>query len=408
MSSKEATVLSAVIKNKDVHVILGESPELFGGYEDVFSFIKDYYMRHKTVPPTNIIESNFGSVDFPETTAATAYYLEDLRSEYVGNRMEQIMMKSADAKRDGMSAPVRLEKMLTSLSKLGQYTSGVKDLSLLDIDDAITYFDKIKELADANGGSPGIPTGFVTIDSAYTTGLAPGQNILLMGYTGKGKSMWSALLGVNAWLRGYKVMVVSLEMSPEEYRERVYAMMSEGMFNISDLARGEVDTDDFRTWAKKKFEGATDFVIVSSEGNSEVTPNSIQAKIDTYRPQLVILDYDQLMSDNARSQDRTTRLTNLSREIKLLAVRNALPIVHISAVTDEKGDKRDGPPRLGQSSWAKALEYDANLVIAIHRYDDTNQVEVVIRKSRHGPLAACFFEADFRAGVWVERFEKSE
>src|ERR1035437_4686184 len=112
MASKEATVLSAVLKNKDIHVILGEREELFGSYQDVFSFIKDYYVQYKAVPDLSLIKTNFGSVEFPETTAATPYLLEDLRNEYISNRMEQVMLKSADAQIAGMPSPQRLEKMM--------------------------------------------------------------------------------------------------------------------------------------------------------------------------------------------------------------------------------------------------------------------------------------------------------
>ena len=405
MASKEAACLAAVIKNKDIHVILGENEELFGGYADIFTFIKEYYLRHKSIPEVSLIEGNFGTVDFPETTGASAYYLEALRDEYVGNRMESIMMKSADAKNNGLTAPERLNKMLTALSKLGQYTANVRDLSLIDGESAAEYFEKIKMLADSSDGTPGIATGFDAIDSAYPTGMAPGHSIVLMGYTGTGKSMWSGLLGVNAWVQGYKVMVISLEMTPEEYRERIYAMMSKGMFKMSAMSRGEVDPDDFRTWSKKAFEGASDFIVVSNEGNSEVTPNTIQAKIDTHKPDLIILDYLQLMSDNGKSQTMTPRMLNLSREIKLLAVNNAVAIVSISAVTDEENDKRDAPPRLGQTAWSKGIEYDAHLVIAVHRHADTDIVEIAGRKNRHGPLFSVFFAVDFDAGIWTERFD---
>lgn len=405
MATKEASLLSAVMKNKDIHVILGENEVLFGEYADVFSFIKDYYLRHRAVPDSALIESNFGSVDFPETTGASLYYLESLRDEYISNRMEAVMMKSADAKNAGLTAPERLNKMLTALSKLGQYTASARDLSLIDVEDAAGYFEKIKGLADANGGLPGIATGFDSIDSAYPTGLGPGHSILLMGYTGKGKSMWSGLLAVNAWRQGYKVMVISLEMPPEEYRERVYAMMSEGRFTMNQMRVGEVDPDDFRTWSKKEFENAADFIVISGEGNAEVTPNVIQAKIDTHRPDIVVLDYDQLMMDNAKTVAMTPRMLALSREIKLLATSNAIPIVHISAVTDDENDKRESPPRLGQSAWSKGIEYDANLIIAVHLHDGTNVVEVVGRKNRNGPLFSCYFEVDFNAGKWVERFD---
>jgi replicative DNA helicase len=216
--------------------------------------------------------------------------------------------------------------------------------------------------------------------------------------------MWSGLLAVNAWLQGKKVMVISLEMSPEEYRERIYAMMSEGMFHMNDLARGDINPDDFRTWATKKFKDANDFIVVSNAGNAEVTPNTIQAKIDTHRPDIVILDYLQLMMDNAKTGGMTPRMMNLSREVKLLAVSNAIPIISISAVTDEDNDKRDAPPRLSQVSWSSGIEYDANLAIAVHLYDNTNTVEIAGRKNRHGPLFNCFFQVDFGAGRWVETF----
>lgn len=405
MSSNEAKVLAAVCENKDIHVILGEKKEIFGAYADVYEFMREYYLRHKAVPAIDLIEERFGEVDFPtKISASSAFYMEELRNEYVAGRMEEIMLKAGEALGNRASGDV-LQKLLTSLSKLGQHTYSVRDLSLIDIDAAAEHFDKLHEITEANDGTPGIATGFDAIDSAYPTGMAPGHSIVLMGYTGRGKSMWSGLLAVNAWLQGRKVMVISLEMSPEEYRERIYAMMSEGRFKMSNLARGEVDSDDFRTWATKKFENANDFIVVSNQGNANVTPNTIQAKIDTHRPDIVILDYLQLMSDNAETQAMTPRMLNLSREIKLLAVSNALPIVSITAVTDEDNDKRDAPPLLSQVAWSKGIEYDANLAIAVHRHDDTDVVEIAGRKNRHGPLFGCFFQVDFDSGLWVERFD---
>lgn len=403
MASKEAEVISSVCKNKDVHAILGERPEIFGAYGDIFDFIKDYYLTHKAVPEVGLIEERFGQVELPETTAPTAFYMDELRSEHVKVRMEEIMTKAAMALKN-RAAPDVLKQLQVSLSKLGQYTINSKDLSLIDIDSAAEHFEQLKIISDANDGTPGIATGFDSIDSAYATGMAPGHYIVLMGYTGKGKSMWSALLAINAWLQGRKVMVISLEMSPEEYRERVYTMMAEGMFLMSDLSRGDVDPDDFRTWATKMFKDRNDFIVVSNQGNANITPNTIQAKIDHHRPDLVVLDYLQLMSDNAETTSMTPRMMALSRELKILAVNNAIPVIAITAVTDEDNDKRDGPPLLSQVAWSKAIEYDANMVIAIHAHQDTDIVELAGRKNRHGPLFGCFFKVDFNRGVWEETF----
>jgi replicative DNA helicase len=216
--------------------------------------------------------------------------------------------------------------------------------------------------------------------------------------------MFADVLAAKVHEQGYKPMIVSLEMSPEEQMERLYAIMSSGMFKISDLSRGDISMDDFDTFSKKKLDKAAPFVVVSSEGISEVTPNVVQAKIDTHRPDLVILDYLQLMKDNAKTQQMTPRMLNLSSEVKRLAMSNGIPIVSITAVTDEDGDKRDSPPVLSQISWSSGIEYDANLAIAIHRHDESDLVEVVCRKSRHGDMFDFYFDVDFNAGIWQEKF----
>jgi replicative DNA helicase len=403
MANRAAQVISAVCENKDIHVIMAEKPEIFGAYGDVYEFIHDYYMKHKAIPEKEFVVQQFPDIDLPPVKGATAFHLESLKREYVEARFERTML---GASKD-TETPIeeKISRLLTRLSELQQYQATARDVNLKDIDAATDYFAEKRKQAELNGGTPGISMGFDTIDSAYTTGMAGGHAITMMGYSGKGKSMLAALIGVNAWIQGKKVMVISLEMEPEEYAARAYAMMGHGRFSIRKLENGDVDPDDFRTWANKSLLESPDFIVVSNEGASDVTPNTIQAKIDEHRPDLVILDYLQLMSDNAHTGDMTKRMLNLSRQIKLLAVRNAIPVISITAVTDEDNDKRDAPPLVSQVAWSKGIEYDSNLIIAVHRHGDTDIVEVVCRKNRHGDMFSMFFKVDFDAGIWEEKFD---
>jgi replicative DNA helicase len=403
VATSEENVISAICKNKDFHLVIGESNELFGPYSDVFIWMREYYLKHRAVPENTLIESKFNDLSLPETTAPTAFYLDELRNNFVRGRMQEIMLKASDAMKDS-SAPEVLDKLSTALAKLGRFTTNARDIDITNIEWAKEHLERLRTKAEANDGTPGIATGFKSIDSAYPTGLAPGHSIVLMGYTGRGKSMFADVLAAKVHEQGYKPMIVSLEMSPEEQMERLYAIMSSGMFKISDLSRGDISMDDFDTFSKKKLDKAAPFVVVSSEGISEVTPNVVQAKIDTHRPDLVILDYLQLMKDNAKTQQMTPRMLNLSSEVKRLAMSNGIPIVSITAVTDEDGDKRDSPPVLSQISWSSGIEYDANLAIAIHRHDESDLVEVVCRKSRHGDMFDFYFDVDFNAGIWQEKF----
>lgn len=403
MATSEENVISAICKNKDFHLVIGESNELFGPYADVFDWMKGYYLKHKAVPEATLVEQRFGEVTLPEVTAPTAYYLGELRNNFVSARMQQIMLKASEAMKES-TAPEVLEKMSTALAKLGRFTNNVRDIDITNSEWAKEHLERLRERSDANEGTPGISTGIKSIDSAYPSGLSAGHSIVLMGYTGRGKSMFADFLACKVHEQGYKPMIISLEMTPEEQMERLYAMMSKGMFKISDLSRGDIAMDDFDTFSRKTLDKAAPFVVVSSEGIADVTPNVIQAKIDTHRPDIVILDYLQLMSDNGKTAAMTPRMLNLSREIKMLAMSNGIPIVSITAVTDEDGDKRDSPPVLSQVSWSKGIEYDANLAIAIHRHDDSDLVEVVCRKNRHGGMFSFFFDVDFNAGIWEEKF----
>lgn len=401
----ELKVINAVCKNKDIHAIMGEDKELFGSYQDVFESVRAYYFKYKEVPDLGVLQERFEDLDRVDTSAPTAFYVEELRSNYVRNRMDTLMLKAAEVLETETPAKV-LQKLSTELAKLGKFTHNVRDLDLTDAEAAEEHLKKLREITENNNGTPGIATGFKSIDSAYPTGMAPGHSIVCMGYTGRAKSMFANVLAVKAWEQGYHPMIVSLEMTPEEQRERVYPIMASGIFKISDMSRGDVSMDDFRSWSKKQFGGKKNpFTVVSNQGINDVTPNVIQAKIDTHRPSFVILDYLQLMMDNAKTQAMTPRMLNLSREVKMLAVTNNIPILSITAVTDEDGDKRDSPPVLSQVAWSKGIEYDANLAFAVHRHDDTNIVEVVGRKNRNGSLFDFGFEVDFDRGIWEERHD---
>lgn len=407
MASKEAKTLGAVLQNRDMHTILGESPELFGAYGDVFEWLKGYFYKHKSVPDVALVNDKFRDVELtlPEIPAPTGHYLSELKNEFLRNRMGQILLKSSSAIQDPRHQPGEvLEKSLTELAKLGQYTASSRDVNLNDYEAAEEHFIKQREIAEANGGVPGIATTFDSIDSAYTTGMSGGHFIVLLGYTGRMKSFFSSLLAVKAWEQGRRVMIISLEMTPEEQRARMYPMMSPGMFSVSDMSNGYVDEDTFKAWSQKRLKESPDLIIVSNEGVRDVTPNFIQSKIDQHKPDLVIFDYMQLGKDNAKTSAMTPRMTELSHEMKRLAVSNNLPIIAISAVTDEDGDKRDAPPLLSQISWASAIEYDANLAIAVHAHTDSNIVEVAGRKNRHGPLFRFFFKVDVDKGIWEEKF----
>jgi replicative DNA helicase len=402
----EATLISAVCKNKDISTLLADNvDDLFTSHKDIWDGLKSYYYKFKAVPEAGILLEKFKDFEIDTNIKAeTGYYLDKLKNEYLSNRIKNILIKSGSMLKEDAASRV-LSEMQSQLASLSKFTSNVRDLDITDAENAIKHFEATKVRSAEMGGSPGIKTGFEAIDLAYPTGMAPGHLIVAIGWPGRGKTWFTSYLACKAWEQGFKPMIVSLEMSPENMRDRIYTMLGSGLFKASELATGDINIDDFKSWSNKKFENKNGFVLVSNEGMSEVTPATIQGKIDQHKPDLVILDYHQLFSDNKKSMGATERNMNISREFKMLAMTNGIPVIDITAATMDDVSDQDNPPMLSQVAWSKAIEYDADMAIAIHKYTGTQMIEVVSRKNRHGQEFGMYLDWDINRGIVKEIYE---
>ena len=401
----EATLISAVCKNKDISTLLADNvDDLFVSHKDIWDSLKSYYYKFKAVPELGVLQEKFKDLEYVDTNAETGYYLDKLKNEYISNRLKNIIIRGGSALKEEAASRV-LAQMQSDLATLSRYTNNVRDLDITDIDNAARHFESVRDRSAAMGGAPGILTGFDAIDKAYPTGMAPGHLIVAIGWPGRGKTWFTSYLACKAWEQGFKPMIISLEMSPENMRDRIYTMLGSGLFKASDLSKGDINIDDFRSWGQKKFDGKNSFVLVSNEGIAEVTPATVQGKIDQHKPDLVILDYHQLFNDNKRSNSEVERNRNISREFKLLAVSNNIPVIDITAATADDISDQDNPPMMSQVAWSKAIEYDADMAMAIHRYPNTNMIEVVSRKNRHGHDFNFYLDWDINRGIIKEIYE---
>jgi replicative DNA helicase len=401
----ESAVITAICQNKDISVVLsGNVDEVFTSHRDVWEGLKSYYLKFKSVPDVSVLVEKFKDFEPTKVKGETEYYLDQLKNEYLTSRLRNLLLTSGASLKTEASSRV-ISQMQSELTALGKLTSNVRDVDLTDYKEAEKHFQAIKERSDIMGGSPGIKTGFKAIDYSYPTGMAPGHLIVMIGWPGKGKTWFSSYLACKAWEQGFKPMIVSLEMTPENMRDRIYTMMGSGLFKASDFARGDVNIDQFDDWGSKKFTDKNQFILVSNEGMGEVTPNVIQGKIDQYKPDIVILDYHQLFADNQNSKGPTERNMNISKSFKKLAMTNNIPIIDITAATAEESADHDSPPMLNQVAWSKAIEYDADMAIAVHKNPDSNIMEIVSRKNRHGTEFGMYLDWDLNRGIVKEVYD---
>jgi replicative DNA helicase len=396
MSNTEARLLTAVLQDKQVHVLLQANVEnLMRTHKDIWQFIRNYSETNQSVPPVSLVVEKFRDFVPAENIGATKYHLEELQQEFLNDSVKELLRTAAADVQAGHSSEA-LETIIAKTSELKKNTAVIRDIDATDLDSAVAYFENLARQQAL--GSVGIKTGLPGFDNYLPAGITPGQLGVFLAYPGIGKSWFALYMAVQAWKQGKSPLIISLEMSETEVRNRVFAIMGEGLWSHRKLSNGEVEIDDLKRWHSKELAGKPEFHIISNDSGGEVNPSVIRGKIDQYKPDLIIVDYLQLMSPNQKSDNETVRMKNLSRELKLMAISEQMPIIAISSATPDDVTKLDTVPTLGQTAWSRQIAYDADWVLALGRGTNSDILECVFRKNRNGFMGEFLVQVDFDKG----------
>ena len=396
MNNTEAKVISAVLADKQLHVLLQANVEtLLRTHNDVWNFIRLYAENNGTVPPTSLVVEKFRDFQPVQGIGATKHHLEELQTEYLNDSLKDILRSAAGEVQNGQGS-VALEELITKTSQLKKNTSAIRDIDATDIDSAIAYFENVKEQQAL--GHRGIKTGLPGFDNYLPSGIMPGQLGVFLAYPGIGKSWMALYFAVQAWKQGKTPLIISLEMSETEVRNRAFTIMGEGLWSHRKLSNGEVELDMMKKWHADKIEGRPPFHIISNDSGGEVTPSVIRGKLDQYKPDFVVVDYLQLMNPNQKADNETVKMKNLSRELKLMAISEEVPIIAISSATPDDVKDLSTVPTLAQTAWSRQIAYDADWVLALGRASNSDIIECAFRKNRNGFMGDFLVQCDFDKG----------
>jgi replicative DNA helicase len=398
VNNTEAKVISAVLQDKQLHVLLQANVEtLLRTHNDVWNFIRLYAENNGTVPPTSLVVEKFRDFEVVKDIGATKHHLEELQSEYLNDSLKDILRSAASEVQSGQGVTA-LEDLITKTSTLKKNTSSIRDIDATDIDSAIAYFENVKEQQAL--GHRGIKTGLPGFDNYLPSGIMPGQLGVFLAYPGIGKSWMALYFAVQAWKQGKTPLIISLEMSETEVRNRVFTIMGEGLWSHRKLSNGEIELDMMKKWHDSKIKDRPPFHIISNDSGGEVTPSVIRGKLDQYKPDFVVVDYLQLMSPNQKADNETVKMKNLSRELKLMAISEEVPIIAISSATPDDVKDMSTVPTLAQTAWSRQIAYDADWVMALGRGTNSDIIECAFRKNRNGFMGDFLVQCDFDKGYY--------
>jgi replicative DNA helicase len=246
-----------------------------------------------------------------------------------------------------------------------------------------------------DGESDIIRTGFRNIDRLIG-GVAPGEMIIVAGRPSMGKSAFALGVTLSMARDGRCVFYVTLEMTGRSLIERAICMA--GKVNLQAVKIDEPKQENLtRFYEAAMLLEKYDVTFRENLTTAESIIAAVEQQNRIKRVECVVIDYLQLMS-GGKNRSRYEEITNISRAIKLAALRLHVPIITLSQLNRQPEEREHHKPRLSDLRDSGALEQDADVVMLLHREDyyrryaaksDSDKfdglAEIDIAKNRRGP-----------------------
>ena len=303
----------------------------------------------------------------------------------VGNEIAEI---AYDRPEDVRAAVDQAEHLMYEVGQ-GRATDTVAQISDL----MSATLDRLEMLYERGEGITGTPTGFVDLD-VLLSGLQPNAFIVVGARPAMGKTSFALNLAAHAAIEASKpTLVFSLEMGQLELSQRM--LCSESRVDAMKMRDGKLDESD---WTKiSSGVGRLADAPIWIDDNPGLTVMDIRGRARRLKSQvgdlgLIVVDYIQLMTGRSGAESRQVEISEISRNLKVLARELEVPVIGLSQLSRTLESRQDKRPMLSDLRESGAIEQDADVVMFLYRDEvynpespDAGIAEVIVAKHRAGP-----------------------
>jgi replicative DNA helicase len=382
----QVKVMSSLLKHKEflqnIHDILEEEYFDNPAHKWIVEEILKYHYKYHTTPSLDALQVEVKKID---NEVLKVSVIEQLKEAYKASNEDQEYVEQEFA---NFCKNQQLKKALLSsvdLLEKGQYD----DIRYL-IDSALKAgmdknlgheYEKDTETRYRAEDRNPIPTPWPHVNDLLQGGLGAGDVGIIFGNPGGGKSWMLTALGAMPVSLGYTVAHYTLELS-EGYMGRRYDATFTGL-KVQELGLHRQEVNEMIEKLKGK-------LIIKEFSMGKASISSIEAHIQKMtdlgtRPDLVIIDYVDLLKSKRKSIDRKDEIDDIYISTKALARDLKLPIWTVSQVNraGAKDDVIEGDKAAG--SYNKVMIADFAMSLSRKRLDKMNGTgRAHIMKNRYG------------------------
>ena len=219
-----------------------------------------------------------------------------------------------------------------------------------------------------------VKTGIPIIDKC-TNGIAPSELVTIGAKSGVGKSALSLRIAINMFNEGKKVLVASREMSRKQVAERI-------LLSHSGVSKETYENRQFndRDWVRmiETLEGfSTDNIIIDTKIS---TIQEIKQAVRKHKPDVLIVDYVQLLTPSNSKDSRERQVAEISRELKKMTSDFDMIVIQLTQLA-EKGIGNYKPSGESYTRESRAIYHDSNIVIYVHHITEDKEIEIAHKRT---------------------------
>lgn len=256
----------------------------------------------------------------------------------------------------------------------------------------------------ASGEITSITSGISNLDHVIG-GFFGGELTVVGARPAVGKSVFGMNTALAAAKQGYRVGIVSREMTDIQYGQRILSYA--GGVDGSNLRRAKLSLEEWDSLAKGLEQASTlPISFLFTVRTVEDLRAEIQRKFNRHEIDMLVVDYLQLMETAQRYREDRLRVGRISKELKNIAVDFNIPVVALAQVRRFAGGARAKMPTLEDLKDSGSIEQDADNVIFLHNPFDAEDDFVDPRDKAHfdtfaerGYTYQCLGVAKQRQGV---------
>ena len=334
-------------------------------------------------------------IDSVATPANINYYINIIFEKFILrtliNKSSNIIEECYDESEDLNSIVENAEKSILEVNS-GRMVKEIKPIQEV----LVKAQQELEFLAKNGGDVTGVPTGFYDLDKR-TTGFHGNELIIIAGRPGMGKSALAINMATNMAVNYKKsVALFNLEMGSTQIVNRM--LSSVGQINSQKLRTGKLDHTDWKKYNETlSLLADTKFFIDDTPGItvSEIRSKCRRLKNSDKGLDCIIIDYLQLISSsNKYSGQRTNEVSEISRDLKKLAMELEVPVIALAQLSRGVEQREDKRPLMSDLKESGSIEQDADIVMFLYCDDyykfkskdrpQLSPTELIISKHRSG------------------------